>query len=548
VTAAQVVFDLAASRGLIGEMFRLAARCRDGVGIERNDAKAKEWFALAFSKDRKTVCSHSDTVRSSSREAIEWYKGTADSGNVDAMFLLAKHYESRFGVMKDSETAAGWYERAAENGHKEALFFLIDYYKNKNPAKRFNWLQRAVDNGHDAAKFDLAECYMTGDGVMRDASAAVSLYKELNESSEDSAAWELARYYSYGHGVRDPQKAFEWYSRASESTSENWDAYFAVAYCFLAGYGTTKNEDKGLDLCRDLGDWPVSRFCMAMHHVRVNEVEKAKELLKLASEDGGACATFMLKHGFTDSTDEADDPVQSYAELMNLEIDSGGSEESVPKALGLWHDRVNTARIGPLGKNAWKLHDGLLVEPPVKGTVRKLVVDTQRIVVQADIALKRRLDSYDIANVNKLTAAFLACYLAVDAKVSVLIEKSMEAADDLVRTMRAVVMSIDTLTRCNPRPAFTTNRCFFSQLVCENDDIDVLEASGGRLIPCHRLLVPLVHALHTLTHIVELNRELNAKFGTDFFYPTIEGANELRKRVMAALDVIDRSSITLASL
>jgi TPR repeat protein len=57
-------------------------------------------------------------------EAIEWYQRATDNGDINALFLLARHYEAGAGVAKDMEMAATLYNRAGDNGHKVALLYL----------------------------------------------------------------------------------------------------------------------------------------------------------------------------------------------------------------------------------------------------------------------------------------------------------------------------------------------------------------------------------------------------------------------------------------
>jgi TPR repeat protein len=495
----------------VDAMFRLAARRRD-----EDEAVANEWFEHAALLDHGTLAS--------SREAIEWYQRGADGGDEDSMVSLAKRYEVGIGVQKSMEVAVLWYKRAADNGHQAAVLRLIELYKDRaksaeNRVEMVKWLRCAVDMGDDKAKLDLAECYLTAD-----ATAAVASFRELLDSSDSRlscrAALHLAELYACGKGVlKDPQAAFAMVSMA-EKNDDTSTAMFAVIYCRLAGYGTAKDVDGALRLGEKLlwSGCTDTMFCLAMHYKRGNDAKRAEELLERAL--GNGCAAFMLEHRFTEAPNEValtGPRAPLYAELVDRELGSSHDIDTVLRALGLWPEGAN-------------------------------VVDAQRIVEQADNALKRRLAAYDNAAVYKLTAAFLACDVAVDDEVTRLVDATMSSADERVHAMHSVVKSIDSLARVDPPPRFTTTRCFFSQLVCQTDDIVVLRAACARDVPCHRALEPLVLALHTLTHIVERNRELNAHFGGQFFVPTIKGAHELRRHVMAALDVVDRSSITLASL
>lgn len=79
---------------------------------------------------------------------------------------------------------------------------------------------------------------------------AHQLFKELAESGNSQAAFDLAFDYEHGRGVKaDPKKAFEWYKKAA-----NWgnvDALYEVGSCYYNGTGVQKNFKKALNLFLD---------------------------------------------------------------------------------------------------------------------------------------------------------------------------------------------------------------------------------------------------------------------------------------------------------
>jgi TPR repeat protein len=522
----------------VDELFALAARCRDGIGIGTNVSMANDWFARASAKE---LASYRKGFKlSTSPAAIEWYKCVANGGNSDGMFMLAMHYEGGFGVARDLATAALWCERASEENENAALW-LVKYYKGtSNRAKMFEWVCWAAKNGDDVARFDRATCYLNGDGVEKDAGKAVVLYGELIEDLSDEsigsqelrseAAFQLGRCYWNGNGVgKNRRKAFEWYSRALPTHEL---ATYAVLHCFFANICTEAEARGALQNCRELAD--VDRkdamYCLALWYKNENDMNIAQEWLQKAADYDHNIAKFILTQRNQDETIEArlaviSDNAISYESLADCQRDLGCDGTAVLVALNL------------LPKTG--SYDG------------PTAVDAQQIIRQADIAHKRRLLAYDIAAVDQLVAAFLACDVSVDSEVARLVSNSLKRAGDMAVKMHAAVQLIDVLELAAARTPVNTVECYFSRLTCNNSDYVVLvgECRGDRRsLPCRRTLMPLVLALHTLTHIVELNRELNVMFGTDFFIPTVKAANELRKRVLAALDTVDRSTITIASL
>ncbi|UZR30980.1 tetratricopeptide repeat protein [Methylococcus mesophilus] len=67
--------------------FELGRLCMEGLGVERNDAEAVDWFRLA-----------------------------AERGHADAQFHLGLMYEQGRGVTRNFEEAFRWYDQAADEG------------------------------------------------------------------------------------------------------------------------------------------------------------------------------------------------------------------------------------------------------------------------------------------------------------------------------------------------------------------------------------------------------------------------------------------------
>jgi ankyrin repeat protein len=168
------------------------------------------------------------------------------------------------------------------------------------------------------------------------------------------------------------------------------------------------------------------------------------------------------------------------------------------------------------------------------------VTDLLRIAQQAKIAFQRRLTLYDGAATDQLTASFMADDReAVPSLVSV----SVEAACSLVQKIYELVTPIVSINEAVPQPPPMTTRCFFTESERAADDILLLNADYADRrrvsVPCYRTLVPLVFALYTLTHIVELKNTHTALQGA------AEAANTMRKLVFAALDTVDHSEYFL---
>ena len=138
--------QIAASMGLQEAQFALGIAYRDGIGTDKDAAKAKDCFLKAgfitlvsetlFSDGAKRYNSswgHAGAqlqlglffrdgtgVAPDPTEAYQWFKLAAINGLPEAQFYLGRCYELGFGVEKNSTEALSWYKKAADGGFFEA--------------------------------------------------------------------------------------------------------------------------------------------------------------------------------------------------------------------------------------------------------------------------------------------------------------------------------------------------------------------------------------------------------------------------------------------
>ena len=121
-----------AEKGGAVAMFNIGVLYAQGLGLERND-----------------------------KIAFEWYRKSAEGGYAPAQFNFGTAYANGLGVEADDALAAKWWQAAANQGHLQAQYNLATLYyfgrgvgKNINTAK--SWYQKAADRGDQRAKAALA--------------------------------------------------------------------------------------------------------------------------------------------------------------------------------------------------------------------------------------------------------------------------------------------------------------------------------------------------------------------------------------------------------
>lgn len=131
VPAGEETFDavaVRASRGEVDAMVRLGVMLKDGVGVERDPAKALEWFRKA-----------------------------ADMGDPTAMFWLGVCADRGVGAARDLAEARRRFEAAAREGHHKAMLWLGTYLAEgkggpADPAAARDWFVKARDLGPQELK------------------------------------------------------------------------------------------------------------------------------------------------------------------------------------------------------------------------------------------------------------------------------------------------------------------------------------------------------------------------------------------------------------
>lgn len=138
----------------------------------------------------------------------------ANTGNADAMYLLAKLY------WKDDQIdkAFNWFTKASEKNQADATYCLGNFYchptgwgvvesSNENA---FLCYAKAAELGSALAIYELGYQYLQGIIVEKDTEKAIELLNKAAELEVPEAYWWLAKCFEYGTGVeKDMKKALK---------------------------------------------------------------------------------------------------------------------------------------------------------------------------------------------------------------------------------------------------------------------------------------------------------------------------------------------------
>ena len=190
-------------------------------------------------------------------EAVDWYTGVAGSvdndrarelleeaiaggGPLAAMWLARVHATGRMGFRHDVERAREIadgvirdVQRAAESGVLEAVFLMGTAFdeglgKPVDHERAAQWHRRAAERGHVLGAHNIGNQYSEGRGVAVDAALAVEWWTLAADKGDAITQLRLGESYEAGRGVtRDLDVARDWYARAA--AAGNQDAREALA-------------------------------------------------------------------------------------------------------------------------------------------------------------------------------------------------------------------------------------------------------------------------------------------------------------------------------
>ena len=163
-----------------------------------------------------------EDVRKNYKEAVRWYRASAEQGNSCAQFSLGYCYYYGNGVKVDNDEAFRWFKESAEQENPTAQCYLGHCYYNGNGVKKnvktaVKWYTLSAEQDDPEGLNALGSCYYDGDAVEQDFKEAAKLYKKAADQGFPMAQFNLGTCYYYGEGVKENiKKAYELISAAAE--------------------------------------------------------------------------------------------------------------------------------------------------------------------------------------------------------------------------------------------------------------------------------------------------------------------------------------------
>lgn len=242
--------------------YRLGWMLLNGVGTDKDEARAKEYFDKAASVGNPFACyqlaklilsdekappqdvekalgylrkaveaenpyaayflgklyEKGQHVPQNIAEAIRLYTLSAGQDNDFAAYRLGKLYLGGEGVLKDVESAIHWLTFAADRKNQFAEYALgVLYFKGedvpKDVPKCLEYLKRSAGQGNQFAQYRLGKIYLMGEDVPKDIQTALQFLTAAAEQGNQYAQYTLGKLYLMGKDVpKDKETAVRWFT------------------------------------------------------------------------------------------------------------------------------------------------------------------------------------------------------------------------------------------------------------------------------------------------------------------------------------------------
>lgn len=214
--------------------YRLGWMCLHGVGTERDEQAAREWFKRSAKLGNphaqyqlpKLILADGSSTAQQIKTAVEWLTKAADAGQDCAQYALGKLYRDGMGVEKDMIQAVAWFALAAEQNNSYAAYalgklYLEDEEVPKDIEKALRWLRRSAEQENQFAQYRLGRLLLAGEDVPKDVDEAVRLLIASADQGNQYAQYQLGKLYLLGQEMeRDEEAAVEWFKLSAAQGNE----------------------------------------------------------------------------------------------------------------------------------------------------------------------------------------------------------------------------------------------------------------------------------------------------------------------------------------
>lgn len=161
-------------------------------------------------------------------EAINWYKKSAEKGEIASMYNLGSMYSKGQGVVSNYSEAYNWFKKAADKGLAIAMkdvgtMHYMGFGVVKDETEALKWFHKAAENGDIDAMVFLSDMYWFGNGTKQDVKTAKEwLYKAAEKGDTLSVHFKNKIEKGNRSGIDELNKGKTFYTQKNYLEAEAW--------------------------------------------------------------------------------------------------------------------------------------------------------------------------------------------------------------------------------------------------------------------------------------------------------------------------------------
>ena len=283
------VYEEESRKGNIIAVFEMGQIYQFGIGREKDEEKAQEYFKVALEGFKEIyeenhmsgkkwdyilsgyaaykvgkLYEKGHGTEENHKEALRWFEKGARKHNCYAYYAMGNMYAHRED-MKDIDKAVSYFENAVRYGHAEEsgyanyqlgrIYLQEEKYRDVKKAEEY-FLRSARSGAADGfAYYQLGRMYQE-EGEIQDIGKAVKyLEKAMNQKRPKYyAAYTLGKIYLNEKEVRDIQKAVELFEKATENKEISPHAFYQLGKIYKEQYADKEKSSFYFEKATEAGN------------------------------------------------------------------------------------------------------------------------------------------------------------------------------------------------------------------------------------------------------------------------------------------------------
>lgn len=288
-------------------------------------------------------------VQKNEVEAFNWYKKAAAKGEEFSKYMVGAMYLNGIGTPKNIPEGFKIIKKESDNSnvfatHLLGVLYLQGIGTSKNPNEALLLFKKAAEKGNTTSMVALGEMYSLDLGIKKDLKEAFAWYKKAADKENQDGAFMTGRFLYAGEGTtKNIAEAIKYLNWAAKSYADKPEYYNLLAFCRFE-QGNFKLAMELLNKAVTIDTKYANGFdSMAEMFLRIGNRTKAIEYYRKAAAMGYKNSIDWLKNNNISATEEKNTKTTGQLNgkeksnyFSNGRLQSIGTEYN-GKRVGEWH-------------------------------------------------------------------------------------------------------------------------------------------------------------------------------------------------------------------